>query len=166
MNHFFNVAPRYSNGSPALVSRAQAEQVVQDECGAYARAISGSEGCNRQEQARTLGLSGIVEEREMHSFHYIAHDMITGERRDSRDARRGTSHIQPGKRNVPRVFAHELQRDGGAYLATCRTWIQSHIHNGERVTWNSSDELRMSVAQVEDLASFIAASAINADRQK
>jgi hypothetical protein len=63
------------------------------------------------------------------------------------------------------VFAHELQRHGGTWLATARQWLQSSVMNGDRVRWNSGDIIHMTVMQFEEAASHIAAAAINDDRR-
>ena len=54
----------------------------------------------------------------------------------------------------------------GQYLAAARSWLQSNLPNGDRVTWGSGDLLTMSERQFEDAAAHIAAAAINEDRQK
>lgn len=64
------------------------------------------------------------------------------------------------------VFAHELSRKGGTWLATARTWLQSHVNNGSSVTWGSGETITMTVRQFEDCAAFIAAAAINDDRKQ
>ena len=85
MTHIsYNVAPRYSCGSPAAVDRLTAFKVVTDELNAYNRALAGAYGEEGRQRAETLGISGIVEEREIHAHHYFATDCMTGERRDSR----------------------------------------------------------------------------------
>jgi hypothetical protein len=57
-----------------------------------------------------------------------------------------------------------LMKTGGEWLAIIREWIQRKAINGEHVTWGSSEWLRfnsVSMADMENLASRIAASAIN-----
>lgn len=85
----YNVAPRYSAGSPALVDERTADEVQVAELEGYARAMSGIYGAEKQDRARRLGLSGIVEHRQVFAHHFIATDRITGERRDSRNIQRG-----------------------------------------------------------------------------
>lgn len=63
-----------------------------------------------------------------------------------------------------KIFAHELSRQGGSWLGTARTWLQSNVMNGDRVTWGSGEILHMTVAQFEEAAAHIAAAAINDDR--
>lgn len=67
---------------------------------------------------------------------------------------------------MSRVFAHELSREGGSWLGTARSWLQSHVNNGDQVRWGSAEPITMTVQQFEDCAAFIAASAINDDRAK
>lgn len=62
---------------------------------------------------------------------------------------------------VPRSW--ELEKQGGAWLAEARTWIQEKALNGESVTWGSQDEVkltRLTVSDLETLAARIAAAAI------
>jgi len=56
-----------------------------------------------------------------------------------------------------------LMKKGGSWLGTIRNWIQCKFNNGEHVTWGSKDYLTGSftVRELEDLASRIAAAAIN-----
>lgn len=70
-----------------MVPRETALRVVQDELHAYQRTLEGVYGEEARQRAESLGLSGIVEEREIHAHHYIANDCMTGERRDSRPAK-------------------------------------------------------------------------------
>jgi hypothetical protein len=86
MTHIsYNVAPRYSAGSPAAVDHDTALRVAADELAAYTRAIEGAYGEEACTRATALGLSGIVEQREIHAHHYIATDLMTGVTRDSRE---------------------------------------------------------------------------------
>jgi len=76
----YNVAPRYTCGSPALVDQATAERVAREECKAFYVALSGRYG---DEEARAtalkLGLGGIVEARETLARSYRFRDLLTGE---------------------------------------------------------------------------------------
>jgi hypothetical protein len=56
----FDVMPRYSCGSPAMVSEAQALKVVQDERSAYVRVTEGMYGAEAKAAAYRMGLYGIV----------------------------------------------------------------------------------------------------------
>ena len=62
------------------------------------------------------------------------------------------------------VHSFELARKGGEWLGAARRWIQSRFMNGSDVTWGSLDILKgspVTVADVEDLAAYVAAAAIN-----
>lgn len=62
-----------------------------------------------------------------------------------------------------RISAHALMERGGEWLGVARNWIKWNCRNGERVTWGSTDALERSftVADVEQLASQVAAAAMN-----
>jgi hypothetical protein len=83
---YFNLAPRYTAGSPAAVwDRALAERIAREEQRSYERYLEGVYGTENQEMAQKAGVAGIVEERVTFAHHFIATDMITGEKRDSRN---------------------------------------------------------------------------------
>ena len=84
----YNVAPRYSCGSPALVDHKTALDVKYYEEIFYGYAMEGLMGEEWKAKAESLGLSWIVEERTMYARHYLAFDLITGEKRDSRFSQR------------------------------------------------------------------------------
>ena len=74
----FYVAPRYTVGSPGMVRSEVAQRLVRHERDAYEEAISLS--TNRAyDTARTLGLSGIVEERWDFQGKRHFRDLLTGE---------------------------------------------------------------------------------------
>lgn len=84
-----NVAPRYTPGSPALVSRLTGEQVAREEREAYERHREGLYGPEGVTKAQRLGLGRIVYERireraegRGHKRHTVVTwlDIITGER--------------------------------------------------------------------------------------
>lgn len=77
---YYNVAPRYSPGSPAQVDYETALRVANDERWAYAIAIQGIYGADEQKLAREKGLKGIVEERRERSGCWIVTDLVTGEK--------------------------------------------------------------------------------------
>jgi hypothetical protein len=62
-----------------------------------------------------------------------------------------------------RILPCELSKKGGKWLGAARSWLQSNTHNGDRVTWGSSETLvpHLTVKDVEDLAAHVAAAAIN-----
>lgn len=80
----YNVAPRYSAGSPALVDRRTAMAVAADECLFYGHAKNGHWGEEWKARAEREGLAGIVEERLVCAHGHIAYDIITHERTDRR----------------------------------------------------------------------------------
>jgi hypothetical protein len=65
---------------------------------------------------------------------------------------------------MDRVFAHDLNRRGGAYLGAAREWLQSNVNGGDQVRWASQAVIHITVRQFEEAAAVIAAAAINADR--
>jgi len=82
---FYDVAPRYTCGSPALVSRRTGEGVAKDERDAYERHLEGLYGEEGKAKAMRLGLSRIVWTRvreEHRGKRCVIHnlDAITGER--------------------------------------------------------------------------------------
>lgn len=80
MGHHYNVAPRYTPGSPALVSREIAERVAKEETHFIQHAMEGAWGAEHQARAGRLGLAGIVELRVERRDHWEVTDLCTGER--------------------------------------------------------------------------------------
>lgn len=80
----YNVAPRYTPGSPAQVDQATAEKIARDERAAYEQVMSGSYSVTELHRAERLGLSGIVEARQILARSYRFEDLITGERGERR----------------------------------------------------------------------------------
>lgn len=78
INGHFNVAPRYTPGSPAMVDERTALRVAMEERGAYPYAFQGITGLTDQEIAKTKGLDGIVECRVEQPGFWVVTDMITG----------------------------------------------------------------------------------------
>ena len=74
----YNVAPRYSPGSPAQVDFETASGVVDDERHGHKAALEGAYGPERKAQAEQDGLDGIVEERIEKADCWVIIDMITG----------------------------------------------------------------------------------------
>lgn len=79
MTHY-NVEPRYTPGSPAMVSYPQAKTVARDEREAYQACLEGLCGPEQKARAEELGLKGIVEERHEEHNRIYYHDLITDER--------------------------------------------------------------------------------------
>ncbi len=81
---YFNVAPRFTPGSPALVNQEIALRVAAQERRAFEPAKMGVYGKDDQERAGRLGLRGIVEYRtergsgKKHGWEII--DVCTGEK--------------------------------------------------------------------------------------
>jgi hypothetical protein len=72
----YHVAPRYTPGSPAQVSQAIAERVMERE--GYARALEGVYGADDQRTAHEQGLAGIVYTTTEVRSRWIKHDLLTG----------------------------------------------------------------------------------------
>jgi hypothetical protein len=75
----FHVRPRYSCGSPALVDRAIALRVVNDERRAIEADLKGYHGVPAQELAQRLGLANIVYHLREHRGGWTVTDLLTGE---------------------------------------------------------------------------------------
>lgn len=78
MSHY-SVHPRYTPGSGAMVSRAQAERVAAQERDAHARALTGVYGAAERERAERLGLAGIAELLAEEGGAWLVRDLCTGE---------------------------------------------------------------------------------------
>ena len=83
MSHY-NVNPRYTSGSPAMVGLGTATHVAAQEREDYKAALTGIYGDVQKERAEKLGLKGIVEcilkmERNNRRDGYIVHDLLTDE---------------------------------------------------------------------------------------
>jgi hypothetical protein len=81
---YYNVAPRYTCGSPAIVRHELALRVAEEEREAYERVLSGSYGQEQQESAERSGLGSvdgrsIAERVTEHSNHWMIEDLLTGE---------------------------------------------------------------------------------------
>jgi hypothetical protein len=80
----FNVAPRYTPGSPALVDEGIALRVALQERSSVVHILDGLEGEKNQARAKRLGLGGIVEYRVSRGSGkkegWEVTDVITGEK--------------------------------------------------------------------------------------
>lgn len=74
----YNVAPRYTAGSPALVDYTTAIRVAEQERDAFEPAREGIYGAEDKLKAETLGLDLIVFEMRERPTGWEVHDMITG----------------------------------------------------------------------------------------
>lgn len=81
-HYHFNVAPRYTPGSPAMVDERTAFHVAGSELSGYGYASDERYGTEEVEKARKLGLNGIVfAMRELpRGKGWDILDLITGER--------------------------------------------------------------------------------------
>ena len=59
------------------------------------------------------------------------------------------------------VQAHELAEKGGKWLGAAREYLQWHVRGGDSCIWGSNEPLTLTVSQIEEMASVIAAAAIN-----
>jgi hypothetical protein len=110
-NMHFNVAPRYTGGSPAAVREEIAVRVAQEEKRAYEQVLTGAFGDEELHTAKTKGLKGIAEVVFERGNGWDVKDLCTEEqfRRERLKASklrpgllmvrdRDGSRIQPGKR--------------------------------------------------------------------
>lgn len=78
-NWCFNVRPRYTPGSPALVHLDIAYKVAAEEKEFYQHALSGTRGERERLRAITLGLKACAERTEEKAGFWLVSDLITGE---------------------------------------------------------------------------------------
>lgn len=79
MSHY-NVAPRWTGGSPAQVDALTAYRVVDEEQDAHLHALEGAYGAEQKRLAeRPFALDGIVEYLQEFSDGWLVFDLITGE---------------------------------------------------------------------------------------
>jgi hypothetical protein len=76
---FFNVWPRYTPGTPALVRDQTAQHVMRSELAVYEDMIRGLYGPAKKAEAKKLGLRGIVEETWEFRGILMYRDLLTGE---------------------------------------------------------------------------------------
>lgn len=74
----WNVAPRYTGGSPAQVPEHIATRVAHEEKVAYDRALDDLYGDDMKREAEARGLGSIVEKRTEHATGWVVQDMCTG----------------------------------------------------------------------------------------
>ena len=86
----YNVAPRYTPGSPAMVAQHIAERVIEQEQDGYRHALEGIYGVDAQRVAQTQGLAGIVWTTTERRNALIKSDLITGVVTSQRIKRDGT----------------------------------------------------------------------------
>jgi hypothetical protein len=71
--------PRYTPGSPGMVSEQQAYRVAYEERAAFEHCKTGVYGASLQARAQRLGLSGIAERRIEHGGGWLVIDLVTGD---------------------------------------------------------------------------------------
>lgn len=76
---FYHVAPRYTGGSPALVSEFIAHRVAEQEKNGHEQALSGFWGDQQKLRAERLGLRGVAELREETKKGWLIFDLCTEE---------------------------------------------------------------------------------------
>lgn len=81
MNPYYNVRPRYTSGSPAMVDAQTAAHVAKSEKSFYEDALSGIMGTEMRERAEREGLKGIAErvmreERRNRRNGFIVYDLL------------------------------------------------------------------------------------------
>lgn len=79
MNHYYNVKPRYSPGSPAMVDAPTAAMVANDEKDGHERTLSGVYGDEAREKAEKDTLRGLAERVTERSDCWLIQDLITDE---------------------------------------------------------------------------------------
>lgn len=63
------------------------------------------------------------------------------------------------------VIYNEL-RNGGEWLASARTWMQSNVRRGDTLTWGSDTRVELPFRKLEDLALTVAIAAVNEERKR
>lgn len=76
----YNVAPRYTSGSPAAVDETTALHVAAQELDAYDRNVSGRYGIELKDAAQRKGLKGIVELRTERAGCWVVEDLLTNDK--------------------------------------------------------------------------------------
>lgn len=80
MNGYYNVRPKYSPGSPAMVNAQTAAMVAHDEKEGHARALEGIYGDDEKAKAEKDSLLGLAEQVTERADAWIVLDLITGDR--------------------------------------------------------------------------------------
>lgn len=97
--YYYNVRPRYTPGSGAMVDEATARRVVVEERRFYEIALEGAWGEEDLKKARELGLRGIVECIHERAGGFDVLDLLTNER-----SWRGS--VKPGKIRIGDRILH------------------------------------------------------------
>jgi hypothetical protein len=113
----YQVAPRYTAGSPAQVDAKTAQRVKEQELSAYLDALSGGQGPDEQAKAQKLGVDGIVETVVNYPDGSQAiTDEMTGKHRPTRVREEQTPEAQALAADL-RAVQGLLNRRGAAWLA-------------------------------------------------
>lgn len=121
---WYNVAPRYTPGSPALVDEATAMRVADEEKKDYETIVAGQSYVpGEEEKAKRLGLKGIVEARQESKGGWNVTDVLTGERFWRGEVKSGKLackdrilHVDSGY--VTDLTSHDGTTPAGAYPLT------------------------------------------------
>lgn len=146
----YNVAPRYTPGSPALVDRATAERVAKEEDESYKLAITGHAGEEAKLRAMEEGRFGIVEERweERNRMHY--RDLLT----ENRGVREFPS-FNPGRREKRALSDDVVNFLGDALRAASKRYAQdAAVMHLEKQT-GLAEQLERQAADCIDLSNLI-----------
>jgi hypothetical protein len=60
-----------------------------------------------------------------------------------------------------KITAYTLSQKGGKWLGVARSYLQCKAMWGDRLIWGSQDSVTLTVKQIEELASEVAAAAFN-----
>jgi hypothetical protein len=120
MSIYWDVAPRYTGGSPAMVDRETARRVAVQEKLSYEHALKGIYGPLEQVKAAGLGLAGIVEERYERAKGWQVRDVITEEE----FFRPFEVRVGPPSRRevIRRRWIYRLIIPHAAFEDRCRLW--------------------------------------------
>ena len=77
MSAYFDVRPRYTGGSPAMVDERTARRVARQEADAYPAHLEGWYGPEAATDARERGLAGIVLFEIEHRSGWVIYDLLT-----------------------------------------------------------------------------------------
>lgn len=79
MHNYFNVRPRYSPGSPAMVDGPTAAMVANDEKDGHERTLAGIYGDDARTKAEGDTLRGLAERVTERSDCWLVQDLVTDE---------------------------------------------------------------------------------------
>lgn len=117
----YNVAPRYTCGSPAMVDRQTCEKVAAEEKEAYAHALDGSSGERDRSVAEAAGLDFIAYTMRELKKTWEVDDLITGKR-----------HVWPFTGACPACGAKGIRTNRGK-LVSHRSCAENTYYVGKEV---------------------------------